>query len=219
MANLVSISEVKTQLGITGTSEDDKLCQIIEQVTAVIEGYTRRSFTSTTRTEYYMGNGTRELVLRHRPVTSITTIHEDEDGYWGAPDSVFGSSSLLTDGTDYALKIDNGSSTSDSGIVYRLNGVWPATSVGGHGLLAAGRENSLGPIKVVYVGGVSEVPADVKLAAIDLLASIRKRKDKGGPVTSLSLDYYSYSIGGDREDQARLDGVKHILNRYREVVF
>lgn len=72
----VSLDEVRLELNITTTSDDDTLGRIILQATELAEGYTGRIWRRTTFVERHNG-GRPSLVLRHTPVQSITSVTEN----------------------------------------------------------------------------------------------------------------------------------------------
>lgn len=89
MALLVTLSDMKSRLGITGTTYDDFLTEQITMVSEAIENYCGRVFTSTTYTQTYYGddyrndNDAEKLITFHYPVTAVTSIKEirkDSDG-------------------------------------------------------------------------------------------------------------------------------------------
>lgn len=77
---LDTLSNVKTRLGITGTTYDTFLQNQIDLVSEVIEAYCRRKFTQATwKQNIYREDShpTKRFVLFHFPVQSITTLKED----------------------------------------------------------------------------------------------------------------------------------------------
>jgi len=77
------------------------------------------------------------LHLRKTPVRSITTLHEDREGYFGQVAGSFAAATLLVSGTDYYLALDE-PGISFAGNLWRRYANWPT---------------QLGSIKVVYVAG------------------------------------------------------------------
>lgn len=213
----VSLTEVKTQLGISGTAEDTKLLQLIPQAIAIAEAETRRKYTQATYTELHGGNGTSRLQLLNPPVASITSIHVDAD-------RTFGASTLLTADTDYVFDSDNG-------VVYRIGSWWPSVlrhtrgQVSGGYLqygsrsLVATEAPAFQNIQVIYVGGNSTCPEDVKFGIISIVALIRIQQDRGGPLTSESLDYYSYTLAGHEESSRHLASARSALARHWRPIF
>ncbi len=73
---LTSVADVKESLGIASgdSSKNNIITRKINQATEIIEGYCNRRFKATDYTEYYDGSLGDQLVLRHRPVNSVTTL-------------------------------------------------------------------------------------------------------------------------------------------------
>lgn len=66
----VTLAEVKTRLDISGTSEDDKLNELINSATDLLERYCGRRFKQTQYTEeVYGGENTNRLFLRNYPIS------------------------------------------------------------------------------------------------------------------------------------------------------
>lgn len=217
---ILSVSDVKTYLGISGSGEDSFLTVALASAEAAIKSYTRRCIEQTTYTEYHHGNGLRVLYLRNTPVQSITSVSVDSVGYFGQGDSTpFGSDTLLTAGTDYALAIEGSQSAptySLSGALHRVGGVWPS-SLQQRGLVNV-HETPAGNVKVVCVAGWATVPADIKQAIYQYVAQIRVGRDTGGAMQSESFDYYSYTrVNPDAEARA-LGSLKSLLAPYRRLV-
>lgn len=173
-----------------------------------------------TLTEYYAGNGRRELQLNQRPVISIGSVYEDTGAYYGEASGAFASTTLLTAGTQYCLLRDNGDKAEQSlgGILLRLGGVWPAGSEQLRGMLTTSPAPGLGNIKVTYNAGYAVVPADVRRAVAKLVAEIRVSAGQPSDIQSESLDYYSYSKMSADEQAKALTSVKGLLKRYKRWV-
>ena len=210
---LTDVATIKTQLGITDSSEDALLAQLLAQVESVIANETHRVFESATYTEYLHGNGTRKLVLGHTPVTSITAIYEDVEGWYGVPTDSFDSATLLVPGEDYVLDVNDGTQ-STTGIVWRINANWQNTTLVAHKAVAPQLDDQPGSIKVTYVAGYTTIPKDLELAAINMVAALRKSAKLGKPIAGFSLDYFSVQFGTD----SALDSAVKIVRRYREPV-
>lgn len=84
------------------------------------------------------------LALRNIPVRSITSIYEDDDGYFGDGPSAFAAGSLLTAGSDYYLSREK-AGISWTGHVYRIATGWCSVP---------------GSIKVTYVAGLTDAELD-----------------------------------------------------------
>lgn len=224
---LVTLATVKTRLNISGTAEDALLTALISQVEALVKNSVGYPIESATYTRYFDGTGTPWLPLPFRPVTSVTSVHLDDSGYWGQGDTPFDSSTALTEGTDYALRMDpnDPSGNASAGLIYRINGVWPRPFRRSTGLLSPhvlGPLAGAGNIKVVFVAGYTSIPQDIQLAVCDVVALARIAAPYGGLLNSESYDGYSYSLVGQSAQAAFLGYLGSaggmILNRYRRIV-
>jgi hypothetical protein len=152
---LLTAAEAKEALtGLSGTGSDTVLDKLIAAVGVAIAehlGYPRKDATTDASCEtltytFYSGgnNGRveiegRKLILPARPVTSVTSVHDDTDqGY---------SSSYLVASTDY---------TTDA-----VDGVIRLLPTATHGGWSAGEY----AVKVIAVCGFTTVPTNIKQAA------------------------------------------------------
>ncbi len=209
---------VKARLGIasTDTSQDALIDTLVEEADSAVKEHIGLNIEQGTYTEYYKGNGTRALVLRERPVQSITSIHVDNDGYFGFGSSPFATADLLTAGTDYALDYVSSGEYSKSGIVYRVGTVWPSVSVD-VGLLSPQQAKALGNIKVVYVAGFATVPKVYQEMATKYTCWKFKTDGSAGLLSSESISdtSYSYSLGA-LEGKSQAEVLSAICGSFRE---
>jgi hypothetical protein len=171
-------------------------------------------------TEYLPGTGSRELLLRHCPVRSITSVYEDSGAYYGEASGAFAASTLLTAGTDYCLARDNAAENevSRSGVLLRIGGYWPRSTVRSEGMLAASAAPGLGNVKVTYLTGWAPIPADLRAATHSLAVQMMQGATVGGPLQSESLDYYSYQLATAAKGSP-LGSVRQLLSqKYKELV-
>lgn len=78
MGDLTTAANVKTYLGITGTSDDALIARIVSAVSARIESHCGRTLTTATYTsEYYDSIGDTRIVPKNVPVTTLTTVVEN----------------------------------------------------------------------------------------------------------------------------------------------
>lgn len=149
------------------------------------------------RTEYYHGSGTQTLLLRHRPVFTTPTVQVwvDEGGYFGAPSSAFASTTALTYGTDFALRIDQPDGSSRSGLLVRLNREWPRPQLRQRGYLSPYVGDGFGNVKVTYTAGftVDTLPVQIRLACNLLVARMRELLPLGYELASESYEERSLS--------------------------
>lgn len=226
---IIELTDVKTYLGITATTEDAKLTQFIGFVDAQIKQYCRQNFEQATYTEYYSGTGVRTVVLLRRPVQSITSVYLDQNAYYGQATPSFAASTILTVGTDYALELDeslsNGQVVSRAGIMVRVATIWPEMNASFYpGRITQEYGPAFGNIKVTYVAGypAAAFPQDVKLAACMMVAGIRRSAPFGGMTpTGERISDYSYTLATRYRESPgvlqELGSARQILSRYREI--
>lgn len=213
---LATLADLKTYLSITGTTEDARLTMMLNAAMAnVIKACSGWQFEQSTFTEYYRPDGTT-LILKRRPVKSLTSVYEDTTANWGQTSGSFSSSALLTEGTDYALIKDgdgvNGV-VSKSGLIERIGRVWPrvAEPAQVYGTNSSSILQKVipgyGTVKITYVAGYDAVPDDVVLAVyaeVDMMRLMRKKG--GGTVQSENLGEYGYTL-------ANVDQSNHSMNQ------
>lgn len=203
---IAQLTDVKTHLGITVSTYDTQIQMWLDAAISAVTNYCGTSFEQTTRTEYYQPDGYK-LVLKNRPVISVTSVYENAAAYWGSASNPWASDYLLTAGTDYALQTDAGELsatygyTSRSGIIIRIGRRWARryannTTPGMSGYnLSVPDLPAQGSVKVVYVSGYTNVPDAVMQAVLWEVDAYRSRAGKGGQqMTAESLGEYSYSM-------------------------
>jgi len=141
--NLCSLAELKLFVGISTSDEslDTQLEEYINGASWLLKEETGRFLKAQAITEYHDGTGSLLIMLRHRPVNSVTTLHSDSARSFGA--------TTLIAATDYQ--------------VYTNGGYIVVTDAG----LDAGAK----VIKVVYNGGYSTIPYDLKMACMEHAAN------------------------------------------------
>lgn len=218
--SLTDKANVKLLLGISGEDQDDLLDYLIAEADVIISNYLDRRIEQATYTEFYSGNGKQSLFLNNYPVTSITSVHLDNGGYFGDGSDAFAASTLLTEGTDYVLNKDDASETevSRSGELFRIGGVWDRPLVRKRGQLCSAPGSGKGNIKVVYVGGYETVPKDLEHCANRLVVSLYNSKTASGPLSSESIEDYSYTLASGEDAARSLDSSHSVLSRYRRIV-
>lgn len=228
MPVLTTLAKLKTHLGITDSSEDDTLEQMLNQIDEAVASATGRGrvagyhpFVSVEGTEYLDGTGQPELYLHRRPVTAIDSVRVDPTGYFGHGANAFAASTEWTLGTDWVpTRLDKSEENASCLIALKATGwsdppaAWPE-----------GRGN----IKVVYTAGYgveqsddySGIPADLELAAHLLASELRQSAAQGvgGPIKSETLGRYSYDLltDGDMPVSAGITQARGIVARYREI--
>ena len=220
---LTTLSTIKSILNVTTTAQDAWLSALRTAAEAVIARRCNRVFESATYTEYYTGNSTKYLVLRQKPVTSITSVYMDNDGNYGFTSGSFDSTTLLTSGVDYSLDLDTNGTTSSSGILVRMKTVWPMLDRSyTPRQLVLNIGPSMGNIKVTYVAGYTTIPDDLQYAVALIVSIMRRTTPYGVPVTAERIGAYSYELANPYLSrhtpiQPEIASIEQILSKYRDM--
>jgi hypothetical protein len=143
---MTTLSDVKTMLGITDTSQDTRLEMLINSSSAMIAAYCDRVFTRTAYTsESYTGTNRQLLCLRQWPVVSVSLVTDNGNTVSSA---------------DYELKAQDAA----MGALYKADG-WNQHTIYSTGLTvdpwASGRDYAVTYIAGYYMpGDVTTAPAD-----------------------------------------------------------
>lgn len=217
---LTSLAQIKSFLNIPGsdTTQDSQLSGLQVAAESIIQSRLKRNLEPASYTEYHAGNSQRTIALRNRPVISITSIHEDFNGFSGTKDNSFGPDTLLLPGHHYALDVDTGTTTSKSGLVIRIGGVWMEIGrVYFPGKLAAEIGPTYGNLKITYTAGYEVIPQDIQYAVCLLISVMKRTLPFGGNVASEKIGDYEYKMFDPTSGKDPLIGsVDQILSRYRE---
>lgn len=216
---LSDINEAKKILAIPfdNTTEDVQLSLYLEFASALIEEILNRSLFYRERTEYYNGTGTLQLCLRARPVFTTPTIEVwiDRDGWYGSHQDAFSGDPKVY-GRDFCLVIDQDDGSSRSGILVRMNDVWPRMSFRQQGYLSPFVVHGFGNIKVVYTAGytIDTLPAPLRAACDLLVARYRYVFPLGMELSSESYEERSISNMANARDYL-LGLIKPMILPYR----
>lgn len=216
---LSDLNEVKKILAIPveNTTEDVQLSLYLEFASGLIEEVLNRSLFFRSRTEYYDGTGTQRLNLRSRPVytTPAIEVWHDRDGWYGSNSDAF-QGNPMTYGRDFCLVIDQDNGTSRSGILIRINDVWPRFSYREQGYLSPFVKKGMGNIKVIYTAGytVDDLPAPLRAACDLLVARYRYVFPLGMELSSESYEERSISNMANARDYL-LSLIKPMVYPYR----
>lgn len=200
-------------------SEDAKLLFFVDWATKWIgEILNRPDFSYKSRTEYYDGNGTQRLNLRNRPVYPSPTIqvYVDLSGNFGESTNAFDpATTALTYGSDFSLRIDQGDGTSRSGVLYRINGLWPLLRKRQGGYLSPFFGKTEGGIKVVYSAGytIDNLPSNIRMACNALVAKMRQFFPLGLEVGGEAYKDRSLAYMMDNMDYL-LSGIRPMLTSF-----
>lgn len=216
---LTDLIECKALLGIAASDpcEDKLLNFLIEMASNWIEEWLGRSLEYKQRTEYYNGSGTLKLVLRSRPVyVDGLQVWMDERAFFGSAPDAFNNDPLVY-GKDFCLDIDQDNGTSRSGILIRINRIWPKQQYSARGFLTSFLGESFGSIKVIYNAGytVDNLPPIIRLAATTLVANMRYMLPLGLDLNSDSYEAKSIGINADKKNQLMRQVVKAMLLNFK----
>lgn len=215
---MTDLREVKAYLDIpsTNTVQDLALSFYIEVASSWLEELMGRQgfLEKKSRTEYYSGTGSQNLLLRARPVYTTPTIvaNIDREGFFNASGDAFDSADNIVYGDGLTLVIDQDDGTSRCGILVRTNGFWPKPRVGQQGYLSSFLGNGYGNIKVTYTGGytVDTLPSFMRLACNILVAKLNNLFPLGMELTSESYE---------ERHQAYLPHKKMLLDTIKPMIF
>ena len=194
MADLVTLAQYKEAEGISSSKDDLRFNSIVPSVSELVKTYCGNSFVdfySSNKTETFTIDwGTYVVQLTESPVNSIVSVQERET--YGAAYST-----LTTSNSEYYLESSTDSilRTNDSGRYQN----WP---------------RGVGAVKVVYTGGYSEVPADLKLAVFDLITYYYKDEHKQRQsIAGATLQNQGSS--SQRMNVGFPDHIKRVLDLYK----
>lgn len=189
---LTSVADVKESLGIASgdNTKNNLIIRKINQATEMIERYTGRRFKATDYTEYIDASHTDQLVVKQRPINSITSI-----------------SSRDTD-----QNIDDFETVNAEFYFYdSLSGVIETN------FNFSGRWNRY---KVVYNAGYTTIPSDIAEACATLAAFLVQNGTSGTNVKSKQegqrkIEYFDQTGGGNGSNSLFEQlGIDEILNSY-----
>lgn len=147
-ADLVTLEEYKSYMGINSDGQDTEIEAIIPKVSNLVKTICKRSFVdyvNDTKIENFSG-GTDKFLLREYPILTILDVEYSVD---------YGKTyTSLVEYTDYVLDEEGGYIVS--------------TNIDSDGNQVAFPKYING-YKVYYNGGYEELPEDLKLAVLDLI--------------------------------------------------
>lgn len=151
---LTTKADVKESLGISSgdTTKDNLIIRKINQATRAIEAYCGRRFLETTYTgEEYAATGIDELVLRQRPVSTLSSF--------SVRDTSLNQSDWETIDTDLYF-LDNSGTSGVLNLLFNANGRWNR-------------------YKVTYTAGYATIPEDLAEACVSLACFYVQNSDGG----------------------------------------
>lgn len=159
MSAFTTATAVKEYLRISHSNWDALITSLITRMSGFFESQINRTLDAADYTERYDGEEDNGGVLRlkHPPINSVTSLHDDIN-------RAFGASTLIAT-ADYVWYANEG--------VIRLDGAE----------FRVGLQN----IQVVYNGGYDTIPDDVVQAVIELVAFKLIQSDTGGVIKQREL--------------------------------
>ena len=190
MTDLITKDIYKQAKAITGTKEDERLDQLIPSISQLVKTYCGNSFVDyvdTPYTETFSVYYDAQQVIQLGEIPVLEIVEIYERS---RPDYAYS----LVEPTQFQLD------TRTDSIIRNL-GYWPT---------------GLNSVKVTYKAGNSEVPADLRLAVIDLVAYYLKdeyklqRTLRGGSMQNSGSSTLDGNIGFP-------DHIKRVLDMYRQI--
>lgn len=184
---LTTKETVKTELGISGSTDDTFIDTLIEQASALICSFAGRSFIKETVKETLPAFGGKRLVLSRVPVITVTAVKYGDD--------------LITiPSTDYAVE------DAVVGFLRHKTGVWDWTAAQTYGTLSAPVPGSeWAYYEVTYEGGyilasdsTRTLPYEVERACIDAVKGAylgRKRDPNVSQESAVDVGSVTYVSG------------------------
>lgn len=173
MADLINVSEYKLYKGINSDNDLDTIISLIPAISTFIKSYCGTSFIdykTNPKTEYWSEGGSY-VFLKEFPVDTITSVKESTDNQV--------TSTLLVENTDFYVDYTKGYIISANGVCF---------------------PEKINAVEVIYTGGYTQVPSDIKLAAYHILDYYRnkeyiQRKSLGShTIETLEIDSMSGHI-------------------------
>lgn len=137
---LVGLDEARVWCGVGHSDDDEILTRLINTASSRIEQYCKRAFHETTYTEYYDGDGTSKLLLKHYPIASVDHLYIDTDREYDTDSEV--------DSDDYVIYSNYGLLALDGDLVF-----------------SEGEQS----VKVVYKAGYDAIPEDLQTYCLMLV--------------------------------------------------
>lgn len=134
---LITLAEAKSYIGVSDTSEDTEITDLITAAGGALEGFCQRHLEEIEVTEYQDGRSVRTVYLRE-PANAKPTIYQDNDHAWGASTQITASDLLWVGDRDGTSRV----------VEYLDN------------YFTAGQKN----LKIVYNAGFSTIPDAIKHA-------------------------------------------------------
>lgn len=228
---IISASDLKTALRISGSSQDTLLTALAAGASSAVKSFIKYDPESSTETRYYTGNNYPNLYLGRRPVTAVSEVNYDPEFTWAA-------ATALEANVNYRLDIQSTNYSASGEIIllrYPSNllqswplswGPNPAWSGGltYPGARGCGWPSAPGALKVIFTGGFPTIPDDMKQAAVNIGTFLYNTQPQGGLIDSGSYIDTSWSSSAAVESLSTgsspmLGSARSLLLPYRDLPF
>lgn len=192
--NLISLSYLQTYMNSTNNPTLQQ--QVIEAATQAIQSFCNRTFSSTTYAEYHDGPGDRSLLLRQRPVITLTSVTI----------LPFGDNPQVVPGSEFIVGVNTG-----------LISFLPSSSYGSY--FFYGHENE-SKYLIDYTAGYLTIPADLQQACASICQNLI---NWSGLDTSLKVERIGGTSGyqwGGGIDTGKIitSTIKPTLEKYKSYI-
>ena len=195
MADLITLDEYKLAEGLSDQKNDARIAIFIASASQMVKTYCARTFVdyfSTEKTEVFNVEYDSDIIqLSECPIIAITSVEERQD--YSSDYSTLTTAAFeyyLDPNTDSILRTTTTGSKN-----------WPIGP---------------GAVKVVYTGGYSSIPEDLKLAVVDLVNYYYKKEYKpnkhimSATITNSTSSSQWRNVGFPDHIKRVLDFYKHI---------
>ena len=191
MADIITTAEFKTYAGITSSDYDSIIGTLIDEVTALFEAYTHRTWGETvTETVYFdIDYDDQDMIMvQHFPITSVA-------GVWDSYDREKDTGTELTENDEYYVGYSTGK-------IRRADGTY----------WAQGNQT----VKITY-SALASIPNDMKLAAKKQVNHEFLTRKGDEAMKSEKIGDYSYTKqDGVNNEYGLLNSVCSILDRHKD---
>lgn len=195
MANLITLDEYKDSQGLSDLKNDNRYNSLITSVSQLVKTYCGTTFVdyyATELTQYFNITFETDVIqLRESPVVAITSVEERT--------SYASDYTILTEAA-YEYYLDP-----NTDCLYR-------TYNSGYSDWAQGP----GAVRVVYTGGYAAIPADLKLAVIDLVRYYFKEEYKERRTLG-SASVANQTTSTQWRNVGFPDHIKRVLDLYKQI--
>lgn len=163
---LVSVDEIKLFLGITDNTHNDKLSLTANVISKSIETYCDRRFEAANTIEFHNG-GCFNVFIKNPPVNQVFYLRE-------------------YNGTEYANLVVSNSISSNTQVIFQNDSGKFTKNFSDNDTTFFAYQNG---VEILYNGGFTEIPQDLKLASLGWVKHIFKNQEgvQGTTFSNLGL--------------------------------